>query len=376
MGIEACVHDPESMKTWKKPHAVAGIVLVLTLVATGALIAAANSGDGAAALTGKRRAQLAVARAEGGPVAGTARPSFDGVPRGGEKANASDPSPSTTSTSTTSTSIDDRRLLVCRNSTNPQCGPFRWDPQPVPNRPMRVDVEVAPSNPRPGDVVTFTVVASDPDAPGLGTGLASQDFGDGHKQALVVDPGPCDWFGPWTPPLPQTGQRITTYAHTYPSAGTFVARFTTNSGSPDGGPLCQDQTSHRAGDPFASHGEGVVSVTVADPGPSTVTVSQADNGKTVSLRTGDYLNVTLQENPTTGYRWVVTERDDSRLRLVGDQYAAPDPGPTGQTGGGGQRLLRFQALGEGPTCLRLEYRRANDAGPPANTWSMVATVRR
>src|SRR5207247_9870867 len=64
MGNEARVHDPESMKTWKKPHAVAGMVLVVTLVATGALIAAANSGDGAAALTSKRRSQLAVARAE------------------------------------------------------------------------------------------------------------------------------------------------------------------------------------------------------------------------------------------------------------------------------------------------------------------------
>jgi len=160
MGNEARVHDPESMKTWKKPHAVAGMVLVVTLVATGALIAAANSSQGAAALT-KRRSQLAVARAESShPAGGGARPTFDG------DRHQVDPTPSTTSTSTTSTTIDDRHAPECRNSTNPQCGPFRWDPQPLPNRPMRVDVQIAPSHPRPGDVVTFTVVASDPDAPG------------------------------------------------------------------------------------------------------------------------------------------------------------------------------------------------------------------
>jgi inhibitor of cysteine peptidase len=358
------------MKTWKKPHAVAGMILVVTLVATGALIAAANRGDGAAALAGKGRSQLAVTRAESSRAAGGgARPAFD------DDRRQVDPTPPTTSISTTSTTVDDRRLLSCRNSTNPRCGPFRWDPQPLPNQPMRVDVRVTPSNPRPGDVVTFTVVSFDPDAPGQGIGLISQDFGDGHNQALVVDPGPCDWFGPWTPPAPQAGRQIATYTHTYPSAGTFVARFTANSGSPDGSPLCQDPTSHRSGDPFANHGVGAITVTVTDPGPTTVTVSEPDDGKTVALRAGDFLNVTLQENPTTGYRWVVVERDDSRLRLVDDQYAAPDPGPNGAVGAGGQRLLRFQALADGPTRLRLEYRRANDAGPPARTWSVVATVR-
>jgi inhibitor of cysteine peptidase len=357
------------MKTWKKPHAVAGMILVVTLVATGALIAAANSGDGAAALTGQRRSQLAVARAESShPAGGGARPTFDG------DRHQVDPTPSTTSTSTTSTTIDDRHAVECRNSTNPQCGPFRWEPQPLPNRPMRVDVQVAPSHPRPGDVVTFTVVASDADAPGQGIGLVSQDFGDGHKQALVIDPGPCDWFGPWTPPAPQAGQRIATYTHTYPSAGSFVARFTANSGSPDGSPVCQDPTSGRSGDPFASHGEGAIGVTVTNPAPSTVTVSETDDGKTVALRTGDYLNVSLQENASTGFRWVVVERDDGRLRPAGDYYVVQDPGPDGHVGGGGQRLLRFQALGDGPTRLRLEYRRANDTGPPAKTWSVIATV--
>jgi inhibitor of cysteine peptidase len=384
MGIEARVHDAESMKTWKKPHAVAGIALAITIVLTAALIAAANGGDGAAALTSNRRSQSSVPRAEGRqPVGDAARPTFDGAPLDGDATRPSDdrrhvdPTTSTTSTptSTTSTTVDDRRPLACRNSTNPQCGPFRWDPQPLPNGPMQVDVKVSPSNPRVGDVVTFTVMESDADAPGQGIGVVSSDFGDGHKQALVVDGGPCDWFGPWTPPAPQAGQRVRTYTHTYGSAGTFVARFTDNSGSPNGNPGCEDPTSHRSGDPFASHGEGAISVAVANPAPTTVTVSEADDGKTVALRAGDYLNVTLQEDPTTGFRWVVVEREDSRLRPAGDQYAAPDPGPDGSVGGGGQRLLRFQALGAGPTRLRLEYRRVNDAGPPARTWSLVASVR-
>src|SRR5438309_1988039 len=115
MGTNAPLRDAGSMKTWKKPHAVAGMVLVVTLVATGALIAAANSGDGAAALTSKRRSQLAVARAEERQSGrGTARPSFDGVPHDGDKPDPSDdrrqvdPASATTSISTTSTTVDDR----------------------------------------------------------------------------------------------------------------------------------------------------------------------------------------------------------------------------------------------------------------------------
>src|SRR5204863_7169715 len=80
MGKTGARHHPESMKTWKKPHAVAGMILVVTLVATGVLIAAANSGNGAAALTRKRKGQLAVARADDRPVAGTPRPTFDRAP--------------------------------------------------------------------------------------------------------------------------------------------------------------------------------------------------------------------------------------------------------------------------------------------------------
>src|SRR5579872_131983 len=38
--------------------------------------------------------------------------------------------------------------LVCRDSLDPACGPFRWDPQPLANEPLTVQVTFSPAQPR------------------------------------------------------------------------------------------------------------------------------------------------------------------------------------------------------------------------------------
>lgn len=117
--------------------------------------------------------------------------------------------------------------VACRNSIDPACGPFRWDPPLGPNRPLTVTVTYAPANPRPGDAVTFRVVVDDPDGDQLvdRTGMGN-GYGDSPPQGspnAIVD---ClETYGPWTPPAPTPVHAELTFQHTYATPGTYVATF-------------------------------------------------------------------------------------------------------------------------------------------------------
>ena len=120
----------------------------------------------------------------------------------------------------------------CRNSTDPACGPFSWDPNPGPNQPLTSQVTAAPASPSAGQTVTFHITASDPDASPVV--VCGTFFGDGAD--IVCDPGPkvnpgtCPkQYGPWTPPARQQGALDTTVRHTYQKAGTYDASFQVNS---------------------------------------------------------------------------------------------------------------------------------------------------
>ena len=87
-------------------------------------------------------------------------------------------------------------------------------------------------------------------------------------------------------------------------------------------------------------------------------MDEKDNGSQVELAPGQDLIVTLESNPSTGFRWEVVDLDQSILRQAGEAHYAPaGPGqpPPGQ---GGRETWRFQAVGPGRTTLQLAYRRA------------------
>src|SRR5438067_7268354 len=154
-----------------------------------------------------------------------------------ETTTTTEPTTTTMRPSTTTTA------LVCRNSFNPKCGPFRWDPQPV-NQPMTATVTYSPQNPKTGETVTFHLTAADPDADvsapdpascGSSFSANSPNWGDrsirepcGHGD-VVCDASPT---GPWTPPAPKPGQIAQDYTHVYEDPGTFVTSFTPVSFTP------------------------------------------------------------------------------------------------------------------------------------------------
>ena len=76
-----------------------------------------------------------------------------------------------------------------------------------------------------------------------------------------------------------------------------------------------------------------------------------DNGKLIKLRQGDVIIVSLQETPTTGYRWTVDNIDETILEIQNEGFRiAPKAG----IGGSGARTFSFRAITVGSVNLKLK----------------------
>jgi inhibitor of cysteine peptidase len=81
-----------------------------------------------------------------------------------------------------------------------------------------------------------------------------------------------------------------------------------------------------------------------------VTLVEADNGRTVELRVGDTVRVTLAENATTGYRWAIDRCDEDVIEPLGSEPRYP----SGAIGSGGEVTFSFQGkkAGTGEVVLK------------------------
>jgi predicted secreted protein len=78
------------------------------------------------------------------------------------------------------------------------------------------------------------------------------------------------------------------------------------------------------------------------------------NGEQVELSSGTAFEVSLVEQPTTGFRWRVDSTGEPACRLRGDTFAADASG----RGGGGVRVLHFETIEPGLGVIELAYRRS------------------
>lgn len=100
-------------------------------------------------------------------------------------------------------------------------------------------------------------------------------------------------------------------------------------------------------------------------------LTDEDNGESVEMTVGEFLSITLEGNPTTGYKWQVAEYEDAVLEQQGEGTYTP----AGKAlGGGGSYLFRFEAVGKGETTLRLIYFRPFESKPPIKTFEVTITV--
>jgi len=185
-----------------------------------------------------------------------------------------EPAPVATPSTTTSSSVpppSTTTTVPCHNSSDPECGPFRWSTDPGPNAPLTVDIKYSPADPHPGDVVTFTVTATDPDASHFPQ--MCDDYGDhignGCISGVTFDDDPycAPMYGPWDPPPRKLGEESlgnppgTGVTHIYTAPGTYTVTFSFGSAA----------TMCRFAGPYASRGTGTVTVSVRPADTTTTT---------------------------------------------------------------------------------------------------------
>lgn len=107
-------------------------------------------------------------------------------------------------------------------------------------------------------------------------------------------------------------------------------------------------------------------------------MSEADQGQTIELRTGEQLQIALSGNPSTGYNWEVTAFDPAILQSVGDIAFEQTPQHTRRpiVGAGGTLIATFAAVAAGTTTVELCYRRPWEPRNPADqAFAVVVVVR-
>ncbi len=85
-------------------------------------------------------------------------------------------------------------------------------------------------------------------------------------------------------------------------------------------------------------------------------LTQADDGREITVKAAESFEVVLPEVPTSGYLWAVHEIDPDYLRLESEAYAEPSPDER-RVGGGREKIFTFKALKAGGTALELWLRR-------------------
>jgi inhibitor of cysteine peptidase len=107
-----------------------------------------------------------------------------------------------------------------------------------------------------------------------------------------------------------------------------------------------------------------------------VTLGERDSGSSVSIGVGQKLNVVLDSNPTTGYRWAIDSTPSACLAQAGESTYAPTPVSAGVTGSGGKETWVFEGQAAGQTSLKLKYWRSFEPTvAPVSVFEVTVRVR-
>ena len=98
-------------------------------------------------------------------------------------------------------------------------------------------------------------------------------------------------------------------------------------------------------------------------------LDESADGREIELAAGQEFELTLGENPTTGFRWRLTADGSPACALVRDEFRAPEGGRPGQ---GGSHVWQFRAERAGESRIELSYARA--AGDAARTFTLRVRV--
>lgn len=103
-------------------------------------------------------------------------------------------------------------------------------------------------------------------------------------------------------------------------------------------------------------------------------IAEAFAGQTVALPVGQVVELRLQENPTTGFRWQFRQNGEPACRINEDfvETAASGHPPPGQ---GATHVWRIEGVQVGTCDVALDYVRSWERGqPPARTFEVRISV--
>jgi inhibitor of cysteine peptidase len=78
-------------------------------------------------------------------------------------------------------------------------------------------------------------------------------------------------------------------------------------------------------------------------------MTEADDGKTFRVQVGDTMDLSLQENAASGYRWTFESLDSKMIAMQGDYGGSSHP-----VGSGGTMKWTLKAIMPGTTEVRLK----------------------
>jgi predicted secreted protein len=102
----------------------------------------------------------------------------------------------------------------------------------------------------------------------------------------------------------------------------------------------------------------------------TLRLDQSAHGRQIPLNPGDLLEVWLEENRTTGFRWNLEARGEPECSLQADFFQLA----SARVGSGGTHCWRFRAERPGSATIELHYRRSWESGAPARKFSLRINV--
>lgn len=79
------------------------------------------------------------------------------------------------------------------------------------------------------------------------------------------------------------------------------------------------------------------------------------HGREIEIHIGEVFEITLPENPTTGFRWSFEARGEPFCSLLDDHF---EPAPQNLPGRGGCHYWHFKAVQVGSGNITLAYRRS------------------
>jgi inhibitor of cysteine peptidase len=96
----------------------------------------------------------------------------------------------------------------------------------------------------------------------------------------------------------------------------------------------------------------------------------SQTGRSVNLRKGESFEISLPENPTTGFRWKITAAGEPASAMTDEDFH-----PDARVGGSGIHAWRFRAVQQGESEIRMVLQRSWETpAEPAQAFTLRVIV--